>query len=961
MRTLAPPLVTPIHTLQIHNKNMSITLRDGFVDEPLERAMEDLLVRFLVNCPPEDLSSIERVFFHIEEAQWFYSDFLRQLNPLLPDMDMKTFSAEILQRCPVIWKWGDRASALNRFLKYKKTIPVRGVALLNEKMDKVLLVRSVQGGNWGFPRGKISKDESDLDCALRELKEETGFDAKGLVDESDFTERTVRGKNVKIFFAKNVPESTVFRPEVRNEIGAIQWRDIKHISNALKKQKYTDYMMSAFIQPLTQFVSQNRTSSGKSEELLKKRAAVQIKKLLGVGENEDETAVVDQGRQLLDMLHKVTEKQQSSDPAKQLLDILHTVKPTSAQNGGIASQQMQFPPGMQMPFAQFPFFFPQQFPFPQMPAFQPQFMPPGMPMLPFPMPPAVFHGLPPPPMPNMNSQGFHPGPAASVPQAPQESAPLASHLNKPTFGTGQRHSQEERKELLSILTKKPEPVVTSDSGSKGHPDSKDLLDRLYGKTQEPVDDTRASPKTSSLSPSNQLLGVLNGSHKNSEDSVKDKPASLLNLLKKDLTPFETQRPTPASNGLLDFAKKPLSERAAKQKGEDEIMAVLKPKSQGTPEAGNPDLSKNVSNPPTSISDSTDLLSILNKKSPESVTSSTDSSDLLSILNKKTEAPKPPSDSSSLLSLLNKKAPEATRPSNGSNELLTLLKKSPEIKTETKTETLEAEPKSNGSADLLSILNRKSPVPATANGDSSNLLSILKKAPETKAASGSSGSGSLLSILNKKSPEPATASSDSSNLLSLLNKKSPEATTSSSSASSDSSSLLSILNKKEATKTSNDSAGLLSILNRKSPETTKPPSDSANLLSLLNKKAEPPKKILLTRKLEQDLPELSNHTPVQVQPFKSPKLAPSPTQGILKGKKVTLLRRDPSPGNSQPLATCCLNRVRSDPDSTGEIDTAYSATDDSSVPASSSEPVASFVDSSDEELDFEDFDDLNADY
>jgi len=34
-----------------------------------------------------------------------------------------------------------------------------------------------------FPRGKINKDEKDLDCAIREVYEETGFDIKeaGLV------------------------------------------------------------------------------------------------------------------------------------------------------------------------------------------------------------------------------------------------------------------------------------------------------------------------------------------------------------------------------------------------------------------------------------------------------------------------------------------------------------------------------------------------------------------------------------------------------------------------------------------------------------------------------------------------------------------------------------------------------------------------------------------------------------
>lgn len=52
---------------------MSIQLRNGLANQTLDRVLEDLLVRFVVNVPEEDLSSIERIMFQIEEAQWFYA------------------------------------------------------------------------------------------------------------------------------------------------------------------------------------------------------------------------------------------------------------------------------------------------------------------------------------------------------------------------------------------------------------------------------------------------------------------------------------------------------------------------------------------------------------------------------------------------------------------------------------------------------------------------------------------------------------------------------------------------------------------------------------------------------------------------------------------------------------------------------------------------------------------------
>ncbi len=56
--------------------------------------------------------------------------------------------------------------------------------MLNDEMDEVVLVKGwKKNANWSFPRGKINKDESDLDCAIREVYEETGYDiqAAGLV------------------------------------------------------------------------------------------------------------------------------------------------------------------------------------------------------------------------------------------------------------------------------------------------------------------------------------------------------------------------------------------------------------------------------------------------------------------------------------------------------------------------------------------------------------------------------------------------------------------------------------------------------------------------------------------------------------------------------------------------------------------------------------------------------------
>jgi len=43
--------------------------------------------------------------------------------------------------------------------------------------DKVLLVQS-RGQMWGCPKGSVKENEETIDCAIREVKEETGIDLK---------------------------------------------------------------------------------------------------------------------------------------------------------------------------------------------------------------------------------------------------------------------------------------------------------------------------------------------------------------------------------------------------------------------------------------------------------------------------------------------------------------------------------------------------------------------------------------------------------------------------------------------------------------------------------------------------------------------------------------------------------------------------------------------------------------
>ncbi|KAL9129938.1 MAG: hypothetical protein Q9217_001740 [Psora testacea] len=241
--------------------------------------LDDLCVRFIINLPTEELSVAERICFQIEEAQWFYEDFIRPLDPELPSLNLKSFCAVMFQHCPLLWDWSSQkqAEAFQAFLVYKTMVPVRGAIMLNENMDEVVLVKGwKKGANWSFPRGKRNKDELDMTCAVREVYEETGYDLKeaGLVDEKGdvkYIDVEIRGQDIRLYVFRSVPMDTHFEPRTRKEISKISWHKLSDLPTVKKrKQQQEDYgeglavhankfyMVAPFLGPLKKWISQQR-------------------------------------------------------------------------------------------------------------------------------------------------------------------------------------------------------------------------------------------------------------------------------------------------------------------------------------------------------------------------------------------------------------------------------------------------------------------------------------------------------------------------------------------------------------------------------------------------------------------------------------------------------------------------------------------------------------------------------
>ena len=87
---------------------------------------------------------------------------------------------------------------------------------------EILLIKHVNSGHWSFPKGHVEGNETELETAQREIKEETGIDV--------ILDPTFRETVVVYFMAK--AKNFDFIPQ-EEEIAEIRWVDIGYAVNIL--------------------------------------------------------------------------------------------------------------------------------------------------------------------------------------------------------------------------------------------------------------------------------------------------------------------------------------------------------------------------------------------------------------------------------------------------------------------------------------------------------------------------------------------------------------------------------------------------------------------------------------------------------------------------------------------------------------------------------------------------------
>jgi mRNA-decapping enzyme subunit 2 len=196
--------------------------------------------------------SFERLLFQVEAAFWFYDDEYREIWPhAFPCYTLLQFAQKLFSMCELLTPFAQRTEELyEKFRQYKIQIPTCGAMLLNPGATKVLLVMGYKSKSWGFPKGKIDRDEEFTACAVREVLEEVGFDISSAIDESVYIEKQHKGLPLtRLYLARNVPDDTPFLTRTKKEIDEIKWHRIADLPTskeaACKDDKKKSFWMIA--------------------------------------------------------------------------------------------------------------------------------------------------------------------------------------------------------------------------------------------------------------------------------------------------------------------------------------------------------------------------------------------------------------------------------------------------------------------------------------------------------------------------------------------------------------------------------------------------------------------------------------------------------------------------------------------------------------------------------------------
>ena len=106
------------------------------------------------------------------------------------------------------------------------------------KEGVVLMIKRL--GLWDLPKGKLEKEEDELDCAIREVEEECavyGLGVTGTITVTYHVMRRNKNKYLKVskWYMMRTNQTTPGIPQIEEGISKVEWVPLSKVKKKLKK------------------------------------------------------------------------------------------------------------------------------------------------------------------------------------------------------------------------------------------------------------------------------------------------------------------------------------------------------------------------------------------------------------------------------------------------------------------------------------------------------------------------------------------------------------------------------------------------------------------------------------------------------------------------------------------------------------------------------------------------------